>query len=59
MGISKTEVVVYTALLTMGMGLVATGFAMIEAGDYKVGGFITALGMILIGLYIALSYREQ
>ena len=59
MGMSKKEVISYTALLTMGIALVTKGSAMIEAGEYKFGCIITGLGMALIGLFIALSYKEQ
>jgi len=59
MGKSKKEVVTYTVLLTLGIGLVTKGLAMIEAEDYKFGSIVTSLGMILIGLFIVLSYKER
>jgi len=59
MKLSKKEIVSYTVLLTAGIGLVTKGSDMIEKGNYKSGVILTALGIVLIGLFIDLSYRKK
>jgi len=55
---TKKEVVGYTVLITTGIALITQGSNLIEQGQYNTGSILTALGIVLIGLFIVLSQKE-